>query len=72
MIDKLRSLHLLFIAMGGALGTVGLALPPGSRAQLWLIAVGGGIGTFGGILARGWQPLEVKAAIEAAKPPVQP
>lgn len=68
MIDKLRSMHLLFIALGAALVSTGLGLPAGSKSQFWLVAVGGGLGTFGGVLARGWQPLEVKAAMEASKP----
>lgn len=60
MVEKLRSLHLLFIALGAALGSVGLGLPQGSKAQLWVIAIGGGLGTFGGVLARGWMPPEPK------------
>lgn len=67
MTEKLQALHLLFIALGGMLGTIGLGLPAGSKAQLWFVALGGGLGTFGGILARGYQPPAVKAAVEAAK-----
>jgi hypothetical protein len=56
VIEKLRSLHLLFIALGAALGSVGMGLPAGSKIHLVLIGLGAGFGTFGGVLARGWVP----------------
>lgn len=58
MMDKLRELHPLFLAIGAALGAYGLspAMVSGSRSQAIVIALGGALGTFGGVLARKWQP----------------